>query len=100
MSDLRSPIDHNPEVKKDVAEVRLTTLLALTDEALKHLGVDPERLSKGDPGLLHASREEALIEARIWIYRAMGRQPEPPGNVVQKWSRPKRKQKSKKRRRR
>jgi hypothetical protein len=74
----------------------LDFLIEKVDVMLVEMDVDPERLPKYDPGLLHSSKEEALIEARIWLYRAKGRQPEPPESPTRRTaSRPKKKQKKK-----
>lgn len=59
-------------------DTTLDFLIEKVDMILVEMDVDPFHLPKYDPGLLHSSKEEALIEARIWLYRAKGRQPEPP----------------------
>jgi hypothetical protein len=94
----KTPLDHDPEVREEVATVRIIACLAEVDQTLAELGIDPSRLPKYDPGLLHASREEALVEARIWLYRSLGRQPEPPEKPKRRRTRPKRNKQKRKRR--
>jgi hypothetical protein len=74
--------------------------LATVDDALEKLGIDPERLPKKDPLILNAYKEEALIEARIWLFRALGRAPEPEEDETHSRPKNKKKRKDKKRKKR
>lgn len=69
---------------------RIKGTLEQIDQCLKDMGIDPEILSKSDPGFLHASREEALVEARIWILRSLKRKPKPLTKPKRRRSKPKR----------
>lgn len=74
--------------------------LATVDDALDKSGVDVERLPKRDPMVLRAYREEALIEARIWLYRALGREAESEEEAQHTRPKNKKKRKDKKRKKR
>lgn len=74
--------------------------LATVDDALDKSGVDVDRLPKRDPMLMRAYREEALIEARIWLFRALGREAEPEDAEQLQRPKNKKKRKDKKRKKR
>lgn len=76
-----------------MCEVSINVAIATVDSVLEELGIEPSRLSTNDPGILSASKEEALVEARIWLHRALGR-----NTSETKWKSKRPKKKPKKRR--